>query len=377
MTSSSVNIPWWHTAIGERERAYLLQAFDQRRFSMGPVSEQLQEALAAKMDVPHVVLTPSGTAALTMALMACDLEAGDEVIVPDLTWIATAQAATTLGAKVVLVDSGEDSPCLDVAAVARAITPRTKAILPVHFHGRTCDLASLRTLAEQHGVRLIEDACKAMFCRTSAGHLGTIGDIGCFSLGMISLISAGYGGFAVTHDPELHRRMRLIRDHGVARIPSDRYERNGFNFKISDLLCAIALGQLERLDEKLVHLADVHRRYVAGLSDLDWISVIPIETHAGEIPLCVDLLTPHRNALCAFLAERGIQTSAFHPPLHEAGYLDQGGARFDNAERYASEGFMPPCGPAQPLANVDRAIEAIRAFERFGSVGPKHMERLA
>ena len=356
-----MQIPWWHTEIGAGERIRLLDAFDRRCFTLGPVSRELAERLSAGLGVRHVVITPSGTAALAMALLAAGVGPGDEVIVPDLTWIATAQAASILGARVVLVDCAADSPVIDLDAAERAITPRTRAIIPVHFHGRCCDMPRLMALAKANGIFVIEDACKAMFCRHAEGMLGTIGHFGCFSMGMISLISSGYGGFIVTDNDALYEKLLLIRDHGMRRIPAESYEYNAFNFKISDLLCAIALGQLDVLEEKQAHLRRVYDLYHEGLAGLETVEMIPLDVESGLVPLCIDLRARERESLVSHLEKSGIQVSRFHLPLHDARYLNASGS-FPNTLALTRTGFMPPCGPSQPLTNVASVIDCLRSW---------------
>ena len=257
-------INWWFTELGDEERASLLRAFDDRKFSMGSITKELEDKLAEIHGAKYAILTPSGTAALTLSLASLGIGPGDEVIVPSHTWIATAQAASKLGATVVLVDCREDEPIIDPAEVEKVITKKTKAILPVHFHGRACDIVSLLDIAKRNNLFLVEDACKSMYCRTSAGYLGTFGDAGCFSLGMISLLSVGYGGFVIVNDDDLFRRMVLMRDHGLNRVPEDEYEYDGFNFKVSDLTSSIGLAQINRLSEEILVIA------VGAVKILNW-----------------------------------------------------------------------------------------------------------
>lgn len=354
-------ISWWITEIGEREKRGLIDAFEQRKFSTGSVSAELERRLSELLQVPHVVLVNSGTSSLIIAMLAAGVGPGDEVIVPDFTWIATAQAAALLGAKVVAVDSQLGSPNMDPAEVEKKVTARTKVILPVHFHGRACDMPALQAIARDAGAKVVEDACKALMCKTDQGYLGTIGDMGCFSLGMISLFSVGYGGFLVTRDDELAKRARLLRDHGVERAGDEQLNFLAGNFKISDLLAAIGIGQVDRVEEKIAHVRNVYDRYVSGLSDINDVGVERIDTDNGAVPLCVDLMSPRREELIAYLDERGVGTSRLHTSMHTAGYLGIEG-EFANSSRYSDQGFMPPCGPSQPLENVDRTIELIREW---------------
>lgn len=355
-------IPWWYTKIaGEQERQGLLTAFNNRQFSMGMLTKEAENKFAELLGVPYVILTNSGTSALTMALMAIEIKPGDEIIVPALTWIATAQAGEILGAKVILVDCLVEAPLMDVSEVEKKITSKTKAIIPVHLNGRACDLDRLVKICKERGIFIIEDTCKAMCSKSQRGYLGTIGDIGCFSLGMISLISAGgYGGFVVTKDKELYEKLKLIRDHGVRRGPDEKYAMRGFNFKISDLLAAIILAQLSQIEEKRKRVNEIYKKYEAGLSQLDYVKMIPVK-YGPEISLMIDVKSKHREQIIKYLAENGIEAEKFHKPLNNAAYIGSAG-NFPNANNFAEEGFVLPCGPSQPLENVDKCISLLKKW---------------
>lgn len=360
------HIDWWYTEIGEAEKHSLLTAFDDKRFSLGSGAAAYEARLCEWLDVPFAVATTSGTTALTMALLAAGVGPGDEVIVPDLPWIGTAQAAAVLGARVVLADCLPDATLIDPDQVRRKITPRTKAIIPVHTNGRPCALAELKTIAEDSGAILIENACKALGSKAEGRYLGTLGEMGCFSHGLVSLVSMGHGGTIVTHDRARYEQLRLIRDHGVVRSSqdgSDRYDHLAANYKISDLLCAIGLAQLERVEEKSAHLRRIYRRYVDGLAASTQVRIIPVDIESGNLPLLVEVRTRYREQLAHYLAAQDVATSKFHPPLHQARYLKAEGA-FPNASRFADEGIVLPCGPSQPLENVDRCVELIHRWEQ-------------
>ena len=355
---------WWWTEIGEAEKARLLSAFDGRLFSLGDNTAQFEKDIAVLLEVPYAVATNSGTAALTMALMASGVGPGDEVIVPDLTWIATANAASVLGAKVVLVDCLPDLPLIDPTEVKNKVTTRTKAIIPVHLNGRSSDIEQLQGIARDADVALIEDACKALASRSSGGFLGTLGDIGCYSLGMISLVSTGYGGVVVTRDEGIYEMLKMIRNQGVPPVGEERYETVGFNFKFSDLLAAIGIVQLSRLNEKLEHINLIYQRYVDGLASLPYIDVIPVNVASGEVPLCAEVRSRYRDELIAYLDHHGVGALNFHLPLHAAAHLRNGG-NFPNATSFSNEGFILPCGPSQPIDNVDRCIELLNEWNAY------------
>ena len=357
-------IPWWYNEIGAAEKAGVLSCFEARTFSLGPEASALESDLAERFNAADAVVTNSGTSALTMAMLAAGVGPGDEVVVPALTWIASAQAAALLGAKVVLVDCLPDIPVIDPDAVSSVVTEETAAIVPVHLNGRPCNLDALKPLADAVGAWIVEDTCKGMASRTESGFLGTLANMGCFSMGMISLISVGYGGFLLTQDECAAATLRSIRDHGVIRSP-ESYRHLGSNFKISDMLAAVGRAQLAALDKKIDHVVQVYRRYRDGLSDLASVDVMPIDVESGKIPIYTELRSKRREDLAAFLADHAVQVSRWHLPLNTAAYLGAEGD-FPNATALSSECMIIPSGPSQPLENVDVCIELIRQWDSKG-----------
>ncbi len=248
MVGNDIQITWWKTSVGEEAPRRAKEAIANGQLSDGKVVQELEARTAKLLGVPYVVAAPSGSMALLMAMLALKVGPGDEVIVPNYTWIASAHAALLLGAKIVLVDVLPDRPVMDVAEVQRKITDRTKAIIPVHLAGRANDVERLMKIAAEVNAFVAEDACQAILSKAPDGRfLGTIGHIGCYSLGVAKLLAAGQGGLAVTHDPELHTRMRAIKTHGV--VANDRdwedYTGLGYNFKVSDILASVVLPQFE------------------------------------------------------------------------------------------------------------------------------------
>jgi dTDP-4-amino-4,6-dideoxygalactose transaminase len=264
-----------------------------------------------------------------------------------------------LGGKVVLADCSERLPLIDPKEVKRKLSKRTRAIIPVHLNGRSCQLEELLQISEESGAVLIEDACKAFASKGPGGYLGTLGAMGCFSLGMVSLISTGYGGAVVTRDGNYDRKLKLIRNHGVPRKGVEQYHTLGFNFRFSDLLAALGIGQLGRLKEKQECVRKVYRRYVEGLSGLEKVQVIGVDVEGGELPLCMEVRSPLRSKIMDYLERHGVEALPFHHPLHSAPYLGSQDS-LDHASRFAEEGLILPSGPAQPLENVDRCVELLR-----------------
>lgn len=356
-------ISWWKTDLGNEEKTALLNAFNNRKLTMGEVTVNLEQRFAEKLGVKYALATPSGTAALAMSFLAVGVRPGDEVVVPALTWIATANAAAMIGAHVILVDCRQDMPLMDVQEIERVFTSRTKVVVPVHLNGREVSMKQVCKIASRHGVMVVEDACKAMLAKSEDGnYLGTIGDVGCFSFGMISLISTGYGGMVVTNREDLYNKLREIRWHGLKSTGQEEYVTLGFNFRFSDLLASIGLAQIDKLDVKAAHCRQVHDLYASGLSKLEYCRIVGLNILPRELPLYVELYTKHRSSIIAYLADHEIEALPAHRPIHHAVHLKQNG-NFPNADKMAAGIIKLPCGPAQPLENVKRVISVLKGLD--------------
>ena len=356
------DVPWWKTSIcGPQEIQRFLDAAAGEHISQGPVTAELEIRLAAALEVPYAVATTSGSVALLMALMALGIGRDDEVIVPNRTFIATAHAPWLLGAKVVLVDAQPESPNMDVAQLERLITPRTKAIMPVHLNGRAVDMEAVRALATAHRLLVIEDAAQALFSRNARGMLGTQSDAGCFSLGVTKLLSTGQGGFVVTRRQDVYERLRLIRNHGVDDVLTGSFQQGGFNFKFTDLLAAIGLVQLARGPERIAHARRMYARYAEALAELPFMRLIPVDVAGGEVPLWIEVLCPERATCVEFLAARGVRTRLFLPDLHRSPHLMNRG-EFPHSTRFSQQGLCLPCGPALSLEQVERVIDVLQRY---------------
>ncbi len=354
-------IPWWLTELGTKEKEALIRAFDHRAFTTGRYTAQLEKLLAEKFQVPYAVVTNSGSSALTMSLLAADIGPGDKVLVPALTWIATAQAVDMVGAKAILLDVKQDHAVIDPEQIRQHLDPSVKAIIPVHLNGRECDLAGIKTICKHNNIMLIEDACKGMMSKSPEGYLGTLTDMGCFSMGMISLLSVGYGGFVLTPREETYTKLLHIRDHGVIRVPEE-YRLRGSNFKISDLLSAIGIAQLESIEQRRESVLKVYHRYQQGLKYFPFGKIQAIATNDGKVPIYTEMYSPYRNEIAQYLKAKNIQISSYHQPLNQAAYLNQQGD-FPHAEDLCRYSFILPSGPSQPEENIEGVIDTLMSWQ--------------
>jgi perosamine synthetase len=360
--TDGADVPFWRIEIGDAEKAGIGDALSRQKYSMGAVTAELESEIARQLDVPYALCTPSGSSALMLSCMAVGVGPGDEVIVPTRTFIATAHAPMMLGAKVVLVDCLPDKPVLDPAEVRRKINARTKAIMPVHMNGRGADMDAILEIAREHGVAVVEDACQGLFSKHSLGYHGTIGDAGAFSFSMVKLVATGQGGAVVTRRRDLYETMRRMRNHGVADVVSHAYLGPGMNFKFSDLLAAIGLGQVRRREAKVAHVNAIYRRYRDAIDALPFIDVLPVDVDGTEVALWTEVTCEDRDHLMGWLSERGIQTRKFLPCCHSGPHLETG-ETFPNSERFARIGLNLPCGPDMPMELVERTIATLAEYD--------------
>ena len=243
--------------------------------STGEYVRGFEQAFAARVGSVHGVATANGTVSLHLALAALGIGEGDEVIVPDFTFAASANVVIHVGARPVLLDVDPDTWCLSPETVEKAITSRTRAIMPVHIFGRPAPMTEIAALAKAHGLFVIEDCAEAHGALYDGRPIGSFGDIASFSFYGNKIITTGEGGICVTVDPDLAARMRMLRDHGMR--PERRYwhEEPGFNFRMTNLQAAVGCGQLERMDELLTMRRSVGAAYEVALADVPGITFPP------------------------------------------------------------------------------------------------------
>ncbi len=356
-------IPWWNTELGESEIARATDALSKRCVSQGRLTAKFEEALAERLKVPHVICTSSGTTALTMAFLATGVGPGAEVIVPNRTWIATANAALLLGAVIRVVDSRPGSMLIDESLIEAAITPATKAIAPVSLNGASVDNAHINEIAERHGLTVVEDACQALFSAHGGTYQGTRSRFGCFSLGMTKLITTGAGGFIVCHDSGDADLLRSLRYQGNPGAGMETpWEHFSGGFKYTDIQAAIGLAQLERVEERQQHMRAIHQLYEEGLQDTPFLKLFPINADAGEVPNKALTFCSEPSAFRTEMEAAGVQTLEQAPNVADYPFIDANPDDYPRSRPYAVHNVVLPCGPDQPLENIEKAIEAVRSI---------------
>jgi perosamine synthetase len=338
--------------VGEEELAEVAAVLESGQLTMGPKVAELEELLARACGVEHAVAVSSGTAALHLAILALGLEAGDEVLVPAYTFPATANVVALAGLRPVLVDVDPETMNLDVAHVADACGPRTRAVLAVHLFGRPLDWEALEA-AVPDGVVLLEDAAGALGARRRGRPCGSLGRMGCLSFHPRKIVTTGEGGAVTTDDEALAASIRSMRHHGwdAGEMPAP-----GVNYRLSDVLCALGIPQVRRLDELLAARARIAAGYTERLADV-------VETpgaEAGDVHgwQAYVVRVDRRDEILASLRADGIEAQIGTYALHRLGaYANEGS--FPGADAAYERALALPFHTTLEEADLDLVASAL------------------
>ncbi len=357
-----VDLKGQYLAIKDEIDRGLLEALEQTQFILGPNVRALEEETAAYLGVEHAVGVASGTDALHLALLAAGIGEGDEVITTPFTFIATAEAILYVGATPVFVDIDPKTFNIDVAQIEAAITPRTKALLPVHLFGQPADMAAIQALADKHGLVVVEDCAQSFGATIGEKQTGAMGVAGCFSFFPSKNLGCfGDGGLITTHSAETAEHLRVLRNHGSWQ----RYHHSelGFNSRLDELQAVILRAKLKHIDEYNAGRRRVAHRYSAALAGIGDITP-PHEDGIGRhVYHQYTLLTSERDAIQQALQEAQIASAVYYPiPLHRQQVFAQQceGVSLPVSEAVASRCLSLPIYPELADEQVDRVVEVIR-----------------
>jgi dTDP-4-amino-4,6-dideoxygalactose transaminase len=373
-------IPFHKPAIGEDEIRSVVETLRSGWLTTGSKVKRLEEDFARYIGAKHAVAVNSGTAALHLALDAVGIKEGDEVIVPTMTFTATAEVVLYFKAKPVLIDCQPDTFNLDPTKIEAAITAKTKAIIPVHMAGQPCDLHEILSIAKKHDLRVIEDAAHALPAGYHGHTIGTIGDITCFSFYATKTITTGEGGMAATDNSEWAKRMRMMSLHGISHDAWKRYTKEGswyyevlypgFKYNLTDIAAAIGIEQLKRCGEFWQARQNIARIYEKAFAELEEVQVpvcrkdIQHAWHLFVIQLNLERLKINRAQFIEALQEKQIGTSVHFIPLHlHPYYRDKFGYKpedFPNATTAFERIVSLPIYPAMTEAEVGKVAQAVR-----------------
>ena len=350
-------IPISKPYIGEEEKKAVLEVMDSGMLVQGPKVAQLEAEFTKKFGVKHAIAVSSGTTALHLSLLAHGIGAGDEVITPSFTFISSATSILFTGAQPVFVDIEEETYNIDPEKIRAAITPKTKAILVVHLYGYICDMDKIHSIAKEHDLAVIEDACQAIGAQYNNKYAGTFGT-GCFSLYATKNIMSGEGGIILTSDDKIADTCKLMRAHGMRK----RYyhEMLGYNFRMTDLCAAIGIVQFGRLDDfnqKREKNAQYYNEHIR--------SVITPKVRAGH-KHCWHQYTvrtlKNRDEVVEQLTKAGIGTGVFYPvPAHQQQFIVEmfGETKLPVTELLAKQVFSLPIHPGLSQKDLEKVVAEV------------------
>lgn len=370
-----MRVPFYLHDLGAPELDAVREVLAQPILTTGETVARFEQRFADLLRVPHALGVTSCTGAAHLSFVALGVGPGDEVITTPLTFIATATAIVEAGARPVFVDVEPDTGNLDVAAVEAAITPRTKAICPVHLYGHMVDMRALRALADRHDLKIVEDAAHCVEGERDGVRPGELGDTACFSFYATKNITCGEGGAVVTRHADLYRRLRLLRLHGMDKTAADRVREGyqhwdmttlGWKYNMDNIQAALLLPQLDRLADNAARRRDLAVRYeqaLAGIPGLRWPTTRPGTTHARHL-FTVWISRGRRDEVLAGLQRRGVAVMVNYRAIHRLTWFRETygyrGGEFPNAERIGDETISLPFYPRMPDEHVDEVVCALR-----------------
>jgi dTDP-4-amino-4,6-dideoxygalactose transaminase len=371
----SWQIPLSDIDFDEQEIQAVQDVLKSRWLTMGKVTQEFESSFAAYTGSKHAIAVTNATAALHLACLALGLGPGDEVIVPSLTFVATANAVRYVGATPVFADIlSEDDLNISPEAVRAAITARTRAIIVVHYAGFPCDMPAILSIAKEHGLYVIEDAAHAVGTELEGRSMGTWGEIGCFSFFSNKNMTTGEGGMLTTHDDALAQKLNRLRSHGMTSLTWDRHKGHawsydvvdlGYNYRIDEVRAAIGLVQLGKVDRNNERRRELSQLYRDALQELVPQVSVPFECHAGKTAAHImPILLPkgtNREEFMGCMKEQGIQTSIHYPPIHTfTSFRDDRAWPLPVTEEVASREVTLPLYPMLSDEQILTVAKAVR-----------------
>ncbi|MGZ3671995.1 MAG: UDP-4-amino-4,6-dideoxy-N-acetyl-beta-L-altrosamine transaminase, partial [Bdellovibrionota bacterium] len=371
-------IPYGRQSIDDADIAAVVRALKSDWLTTGPLVAEFEREVSRISGAKFGVAVSSGTAGLHSAMFALGISAGDEVIVPSLTFAATANAVLYQGGLPIFADVTSESLLIDPADVEKRVTKKTKAIVAVDYAGNPCDYDSLRIIAEKHGLALVSDACHSLGGSYKGRLVGTLADLSVFSFHPVKHITTAEGGMIVTNNETYSGRMKLFRNHGITSDHRERAEKGtchyemtalGFNYRLTDIQCALGLSQLGKLGQWVTRRNEIAALYNKSFASLPFIKTLRTQTesinahHLYVIQLNLEMLSFTRDQALLSLRDSGIHANVHYPPTHlHPYYKERVGTRHGMlpvTERICDRIISLPMFPGMSDQDVGRVIEAV------------------
>ena len=371
-----MKVEFYRHNLDEEDIARLVEVCRGVFLTTGQDVKRFEETFAAYLGVKHAVGVTSCTAGLHIALLAVGVGPGDEVIIPPMTFAATANVVLHTGATPVFVDVEPETGLISADAVERAITPRTKAIIPVHLYGAMADMRRLKAIADRHSLKLVEDCAHAIESERDGVKPGQLSDAASFSFYATKNITSGEGGAVVANDDAINTRLRLLRQHGMSASAADRYtgtyrhwdiELLGWKYNMTNLQAALLLGQMDRIGDLWERREAICQRYEAGFRGVAGVSfpIVPAGSRSARHLFTIWVNPARRDAILVDLQNRGVGVAVNYRAVHLLKYYQEQFAiprgTFPVAERIGDATLTLPLYPKLAEAEIDYVIESVKA----------------
>ena len=366
MKKTFMKVPQFDPALTEEDIRCMMETIKANWITEGEKTAALQEMLQNYCGAKHAILLPNGTLSLFVALKVLGVGTGDEVLVPDFTFVASATSVVLTGAKPVFIEVNADDFNVAVDRIEEAITKKTRAIMPVHIYGQAANMPEVIKIARRHNLKIVEDAAQGIGVTYKKQHVGTFGDIGSFSFFADKTITTGEGGAVLVNDDELAKEVMYFKNQGRLERGSFVHPRVGYNFRITDLQAALAVNQLKRLPsiiERKVANENTYKKHLSGVRKVEFPKV---NGYGQRVPFRVNILVPDPEALMKYLDSRGISTRRFFYPLHTQPCFNRKNSgvaqKLENAAKIFERGISLPSGLSLSEKQIQYVCDSIKEF---------------
>jgi perosamine synthetase len=354
-----------HPWIDHEEKEQLLRVIDSTYVTEAGLTKEFEDIIKTLTGSKYAISMTNGTAALYCCMKALGIGPGDEVIVPDMTFIATANAVIMTGATPILCDVSSHNLSLSPSRLKRKLSSKTKAIIPVHLYGGAADLESLRNFCQKYGVYMIEDAAQGVGVRYNDRHVGTFGDLGILSFYGNKTVTCGEGGIVLTNNEELAKECYRLKNHGRDEKGIFIHDHIGYNFAFTEMQAAIGIAQMNKLERIIEKKKQIYDRYISELSSIEEFVPLKFSNHITPVYWFTSFFTEYKNEFAEFMKSEKIQTRQFFYPLHRQPcykFMGHAPGVFENSNNAFETGISLPSAYDLTDQQQGRIIDSIRKF---------------
>ena len=356
-------IPLWKKQLNNSQIKKLISlSLEKKNISEGLITKKVEVNISKFLNVKYCTMLPSGTTALLVGMMALGLKKDDLILIPERSWISVLNAAAILGLKIKTIDVKKNSPVMDEKELLKVKT-KPKAIVVVHMGGRAANMKMIKSFAKKKNIKVIEDAAQAFGSKYMNKNLGTLSDVGCFSLSMAKTLTSGQGGFIVTNNKNMWSSIKKIKNNGLENILKiKKYGNLGLNFKFTDISSCILLSELKNVKSYKKKMISLYNHYTKNIINSKKFFILPSNIANGELPQYVEAICIERKKFIKYMEKNNIQCREYYPSVGNSRYASQIRKKLINDNFFSKNGVFLPSGPHQNIKDINKVIKTINIF---------------